>query len=124
MFMLNVTYTVYSCAADLLNNSLLTLGDEFLNENLSRRYDRFFFEQMLPSILITLGGDLNTLGDSKYNNLLNRSVSYNYDLAHNTAIVNHLYRDYVDAREYYQIAVPMVFGPVDEVAKITLMFGI
>jgi hypothetical protein len=122
-FMLNATYTVYACPSSLLARAIDCLPANFFTQNIGAKYNRFFFELIFPSLLISLGGVINPLGDSNFNPLLNRYVSYNYDLSHNTALTIQLWNGYLLDHTYEQAAIPMMFGPLEEVSKVQINYS-
>jgi hypothetical protein len=121
--MLNVSFTIYYVSSSLLRQGLAVLPESFLRNNLSGEFDRFLFELTFPSLLLSLGGDLNVLGEHNYNDNVSRHMAYNYDMFHNTEMVLAYWNDYRSNIDFDQPVYPMVFGPIDEVRHISANFS-
>lgn len=121
--MANVTYTVYYVSTTLLRRVLNKLPMSFYETNINTEFDRFYFELIWPSLLLSLHGGLSILGDAKYNPKLNSGCSSNYDLSHNTQMVRDYHQLYLKDVYFHQPIAPMIFGPVDEISRINIRFS-
>lgn len=118
------TWTLYAASTSSVVDMMDCLPAEVKSKNLlSIGETRYFFEAAIPSLLSAKGATPVFLCGEEFAEGVNRFVSFDAMPSHNCAILSAEFakRDRLEDK-YRQLAVPYVFGSLDQVRSVNIAF--
>jgi hypothetical protein len=119
------TYAIYGCTTAALVPLLDLMPPWFLHENIvSWGCNRFFFEGLFPSLIVSLGAELRLIGPCQPHPALNADMSYGFDTPHTNALAAREYQAYRDhGAAYRQVPIPYIHSGPDIATKLNVAFS-
>lgn len=119
------TYAIYGCTTAALVPLLDLMPAWFLDENIaSWGCNRFFFEGVFPSLIVSLGAELRLIGPCEANPALNANLSYGFHTPHTNALAAREYQAYRDqGAAYRQVPIPYIHNGPDIATQLTVAFS-
>lgn len=119
------TYAIYGCTTAALLPLLDLMPAWFLDENIaSWGCNRYFFEGLFPSLVVSLGADLRLVGPCQANPALNADMSYGYDTPHTNALAAREYQAYREqGAAYRQVPLPYIHSGPDIATRLSVAFS-